>query len=372
MLELKDNYQWFFKECGTLHGPFSTELMIHQFNLRKINPNTPVKTQLMNNWLMFNNSILGGQKYTRFIKSLPKEIAPIIQEKNIKPPIEVKRSNKFVNQITKTTTLENHHFVVNCSLNEYEIKKIQNDLKFLHRIPAKILLPIFFVFIICLNINPSSILFIPAVFLSCVLDNNQYLFRHRKYVYELNKALDLKAKNKLSSDISEFKRKALEEIRREEKKAKDAKEFEEKRAEFNRRQELFRREVELRKADALKRKKLLFKRHKGDMGPDACAFYILDTPSNITNAPVKLGITDNVQRRLKQHRKKTNFPFRIHTTVWFKNREHASEVEQAIIKSLVNKGVPRAANEFFMLKASIVKNQLKDIFVHLSNLGSIE
>jgi len=362
------NYStWDYKlNSGITSYAVSINEIVYLYKKKILSPSTLVKPCSCDNWLRLEDSILFSQKYISYFN---KKKSAINFTQNIilytlKPVAYLYKVmlNKSVplpynKSINEEYSYKEYFHKINITISRAELlSRYNNDLL----VVSIIVIPIvsFLVFKLP-SISVTSLFGICyATFLVIIL----------RLLYK--RSIELKRKhidstfNKLIQEYKQdFNRRVDLDIN-----SKRIQRKEEQRLKRSQLEAEQRRQREL--AERKQRRANFLTRTKSDMGTDSCCVYILESKDR-DYLPIKLGISNNIERRVKEHRNHTNINYIPKTIIWMKNKKHAQKVESYLIKNLVRSGHPRAGNEFFAIPLETVRDNLFEVLHRLKNSRSI-
>ncbi|WP_127716694.1 GIY-YIG nuclease family protein [Halobacteriovorax sp. HLS] len=368
------NLLWNYKLNSGIVSQATISDLIDLYRKNLIGKTTLVKPTTGFNWLKLQDSILFSQKF----KAQFEIKKSIFQKTEALLLFVTKPINKVYKSICSPSVTipkniiyneyynyRNHAYTINYSKTSEEVLSSFFNL----RLTTQILLTLAIGIYLFINISNNYVLSLYTLlsllsFPSLFADNkkrknaflNDYLAKEIiKLKAQLRNQVDLKIKNEELEKQKEYQRKV----------------FEQERIAYKKRREEERiANEEKKEKERLERVNNILKRTKEDMGPNSCCIYILESLNSI-NLPIKLGITNNIDRRVREHRKHTNIKYSPKLVIWMKNKKHAQKVETKLIKQLVSHGHPRAGNEFFAIPCEVVTNNLFEVFDRLKRKNII-
>lgn len=361
MFEINDNLCWYIKDPSEVgEGPFPSTSMIHQYNQSRISPNTLVKHNYMSNWISFKDSILAAQKYVHLRKDS-------IHKANFnKKRVPVPR-NTFVNYISTKVSTEIGNKEATTELTVCEIEKIKKNYSVF---AIKLFLWLLGLLTVVLISTGAMITILVPSMLFLVLPAYYRLRQNEKRLQNgLQEALIQKHNKKVISIRETIKK--SEEDKREERKRELLRKVEEESIRIQAQKNRIAREKEFqrRKEEKEARRANFYTRTEFDLGDSAHSIYILKADK--AGLPIKFGITNNLDRRIREHRKSTNINYRLYKRFWLQNEKHAKVLEQALIKNLHGQNHPRVGNEFFNIPVGTIEQELYSTYEQLKFRGRV-
>lgn len=389
---ISDKNIWYYQDINSkVAGPFSTQWMIKLYNNLEITPESLVRSNLMNHWISLSDSLLASQQFRHLRNdSIHKRTGSMLRNsfiayhlfapKNIKKftkenPRSLKQNHPLENppadtfdigqntqqgvkiteskyQRCKEVSLRNGKELIKVSISDIELKEIENK--------VTMELAIYFSVSAFLLKRTAGKLPVEVVIMLLISGAIVFYYAHK---HRVEKEIDITLADKLDELVKlaiNKEKSHIEELEKE--KTLKRKQLEDRaRERIALEQENDRQKLrETARIDAVQRSKNVIQEMSIKTN-NKYAFYIMHDPRD-KNAPTKLGISNDPQRRCIEHKKQTNINFEVYKTFWLQNKEKAIRIEQQIIKTLHRRGCKRVGNEFF----SVTPETISDLFLKLA------